>query len=931
MSPENWQKIKALFNEAVELEAAESEAFLEAQTGASTEILAEVRRLLAAEKQNNFEKPVASLAHLWQEDAAEDFIGQEIGNYRVVREIGRGGMGIVFEAVREGGDFSQTVALKLLKRGMDSDAMLRRFRHERQILASLEHPNIARLLDGGMSADGLPYFAMEFVKGQPIDEYCREKDLSINERLRLFLQVCAAVQFAHSRLVVHRDLKPTNILVTESGSVKLLDFGIAKIISPENELQNQTVTSLGMMTPAYASPEQIRGEIVSTSSDIYSLGLILYELLTGVSAYKFPNNRPDEIAKVICEEEPARPSSVIGSKSQVSSSRSQVSSSRFQVPGSKSEKITEDNEQRATGGGQNPQSAIRNPKFLRGDLDNIVLKALRKDISRRYASVEQFAGDIKRHLDGLPVIARPDTFSYRFEKFVSRNRVAVFAGILVFLSLIGGIAATSWQAYRAKQQRILAEKRFGEVRELANNAVFKYYDQIKDLQGATEARETLLKDAATYLDRLAEDAQSDQTLQKDLINAYIRLGDIMGAPHDNANAGDTGAALENYQKSLAIAEGLNRQTPGDWEITGKLRALHTKLGEVFQRMGNAGETKEHFRAAVELSERIAAHEPESPKQLSALGQSYILYGETLPLGTGEGESVTVSSKGFSYLAKALQIAPDDSPSIQRTNMAHIRVGLQINALARDAEDGGDAGKASDYYSQAAEYFRQSREEAQKLVASDAKNAGFRRRLFVAEFNESTALSGLQKTNEALLIQRKMLTETTAVATEAKNAEAQFDLAQAFFELGSTFFRRREFPAAAENIGQAINVYNQIIKADASNVEVQKFRFEAEIKLGTIRFAEKNPAAAAEIYKNALGELQSSSSLKNPDYLQFAEGWITEKLGDTFAAQNDLTGARANYEKTLQIWQNENAAPTNHGFSAAKINYLREKAWRLPVK
>ncbi|HVE60103.1 MAG TPA: protein kinase [Pyrinomonadaceae bacterium] len=911
MNPEKWQKIKAIFNEAVELSAAECKAFLKDQTGADAEILAEVRKLLAAEKQNNFAQPIANLSNLWQDEKAEDFLGKEIGDYKIVREIGRGGMGIVFEAVREKADFSQTVALKLLKRGMDSDAMLRRFRHERQILASLEHPNIGRLLDGGMSADGLPFFAMEFVQGKPLDEYCEEKNLTTAERLRLFLQICAAVQFAHSRLVVHRDLKPTNILVTENGTVKLLDFGIAKILSPENELQDQTVTALGMMTPQYASPEQIRGEIVSTSSDIYSLGLILYELLTGAAAYKFPNNRADEMAKVICEVEPPRPSSVVSSQQ------------------SAAVKDTKDNEQRTTAGGQttNPKSKIQNPKSLKGDLDNIILKALRKEPARRYASVEQFAGDIRRHLEGLPVIARPDTFSYRFEKFVARHRVSVVAGILIFLSLIVGIAATGWQAVRAERQRALAEKRFGEVRELANNSVFKYYDQIKDLQGATEARETLLKDAAVYLDRLAEDAQGDQALQRDLVNAYFRLGDIMGAPHDNANTGDTAAALENYQKAQKIAEQLLSQNAEDWEMIGKLRAAHTKTGEIFQRMGNAEETKNHFRAAVELSEKIAAHEPDSPKQLSALGQSYILYGETLPLGTGENESVTVSSKGFPFLEKAMQIAPDDSPSIQRSNMAHIRVGLQIYALARDAEEAGDEKKAAEFYTKSAEYFRKSREEAQKLVASDAKNAGFRRRLFVAEFNESTSLSGLQKTDEALQIQNKMLTETNAVAADKKNAEAQFDLAQSFYEIGSTYFRRREFAQAFENINKAIAVYNQIITADASNAEVQKFKFEAQIKLGNIKLAEKNYAAAAEIYQNALGELKTSSGAKNPDYQQFAEGWISEKIGDTFAAQNDPERARTNYQKTLEIWQNEKAAPTNHGFSAAKINYLREKTLR----
>ena len=733
------------------------------------------------------QNPLPIFRILWQDEKAEDFIGRQIGSYQITREIGRGGMGIVFEAVRSGEGFSQTVALKLLKRGMDSDAMLRRFRFERQILASLEHPNIAHLLDGGMTEDGLQFFALEYIKGQPLDEYCNEKNLSVTERLRLFLQVCAAVSFAHSRLVVHRDLKPTNIFVTGDGTVKLLDFGIAKILSPDDEnLQNQTVTALGMMTPAYASPEQIKGETLTTASDIYSLGIILYELLTGAKAYSFPNNRPDEMAKIICEIEPPRPSSVAGFKWKTDSIES-------------SDKATNN-----FGKTTNPKSKIQNLKSLKGDLDNIILKALRKETARRYASVEQFAGDIKRHLDGLPVIARPDTFSYRFEKFVSRNRVPVMAGVLIFLTLIGGIAATGWQAVRAERQKVLAEKRFGEVRELANNSVFKYYDQIKDLQGATEARETLLKDAAVYLDRLAQDAQDDPALQKDLVNAYFRLGDILGAPHDNANTGDTAAALENYQKARKIAEQLLETTPDDWEITGKLRAIHTKTGETFQRMGNAEETKNHFRAAVNLSEKIAAHEPESPKQLSALGQSYILYGETLPLGTGENESVTVSSKGFPHLEKALTIAPDDSPSLQRMNMAHIRVGLQIYALAREAEDGSDPKNAAEFYNQAAEYFRKSKEEARKLVTIDGKNAGFRRRLFVGEFNESTALSGLGKTDEALKIQRKILDETTEFAADKKNAEAQFDLAQAFYEIGGTFFRRGDFADASDNIGKAID-------------------------------------------------------------------------------------------------------------------------------
>ncbi len=905
MNSENWQKIKTTFNEAVELAPDKCEAFLQNQNGADKEILAEVRKLLAAEQQNNFAEPVANLSHLWQEDAAEDFLDRQIGNYKITKEIGRGGMGIVFEALRDTPDFSQTVALKLLKRGMDSEAMLRRFRSERQILASLEHPNIARLLDGGMTDDGVQFFALEYVKGQPINDYCNERNLSVNARLRLFLQVCAAVSFAHSRLVVHRDLKPSNILVTTEATIKLLDFGIAKILSPANDFQNQTVTSLGMMTPAYASPEQIKGEIVSTSSDIYSLGLILYELLTGAQAYNFPNKRPDEIAKIVCEIEPPRPSSVI--------------SQHFSANGK-----TADNEDRTANNGHttNPKSKLQYTKSLKGDLDTIILKALRKEPSRRYASVEQFANDIKRHLDGLPVIARPDTFSYRFEKFIARNKISVIAGILIFFSLIGGITATIYQAKRAEQQRILAEKRFGEVRELANNSVFKYYDQIKDLQGATEARETLLKDAAVYLDRLAEDSGNDPVLQKDLINAYFRLGDILGAPHDNANTGDTAAALEKYQKAQTIAEKLLKQNAEDWEIKGKLRAIHTKTGEIFQRMNNAEETKNHFRATLELSEQIAAHEPDSPKQLSALGQSYVFYGETLPLGAGENESVTISSKAFPYLEKALGISSGDSPSLQRLNLAHIRIGLQLYNLARDADEIGDQDKSVKFFEQTEEHFRKAIETADRLLKIDDKNAGFQRRLFISEFNLSTALSGLGKTGEALEIQRKILADTETGAKEISNAEAQFDYAQANYEIGQTYLRRREFAEAEIYIGKALTLYDQIIARDAENAEVQTFRFEARLRLGDVFRRQENFSKAVEIYRSAFDEAAAAPKLKDSPFTGFANGWTNLKIGDALAAQGNTAAACENYKKAFESWRKN--SPEDYGHSAEMLKSLTVK-------
>ncbi len=315
MDSERYQKIKKLFNQAVELSENEREKYL-SENCESVFLREEVKKML--------EYSVDSEEETLEKSAFEVFtngdhnkIPEKIGNYKIVREIGRGGMGAVYEAVRKTDNFTQKVALKVIKRGMDTDKILSRFRHEQQILSSLEHPNIARFLDGGMTDDGLPFYAMEFVEGEFIDDYCYENELSIEAKLKLFRQICAAVQYAHQNLVIHRDLKPSNILVTKDKTVKLLDFGIGKILTPESEAEIGTATELGMMTPAYASPEQIRGERIGTSSDIYSLGVILYELLTGQKPYRLKSKNLAEIESAILESEPVKPSSVVNRQSSV--------------------------------------------------------------------------------------------------------------------------------------------------------------------------------------------------------------------------------------------------------------------------------------------------------------------------------------------------------------------------------------------------------------------------------------------------------------------------------------------------------------------------------------------------------------------------------------------------------------------------------------
>ncbi|MBA2731781.1 MAG: serine/threonine protein kinase, partial [Acidobacteria bacterium] len=371
-----WKKIDGIFKTALELSPAECAAFLEKACASDKELRHEVEMLIKsdAEASSFLDAPaIESAASLLKNNDVASLAGQTIGSYKIIREIGHGGMATVYLAMRADDQYSQHVAIKLIGRGMNTRDILTRFRHERQILANLEHPNIARLLDGGTATDGLPYFVMEYIEGQPIDQYCNTKKSTIVERLKLFRTVCAAVHYAHQNLVIHRDIKPGNILVTAEGTSKLLDFGIAKLLNPELTAQTipMTAPAIRPMTPDYASPEQVRGQQITTASDIYSLGVLLYELLTGQRPYHLKSTSPLEIERIICEQEPERPSESIE-----------------EVP-------LRNGELKNT-----LQLNLLNPKLLRGDLDNIVLKAMRKEPDRRYASAEQFSEDIRRHLEG---------------------------------------------------------------------------------------------------------------------------------------------------------------------------------------------------------------------------------------------------------------------------------------------------------------------------------------------------------------------------------------------------------------------------------------------------------------------------------------------------------------------------------------------------
>lgn len=515
ITPERWRQVDQLLDEALELDPAEIPSFLNRVCDGDDALRRELESLLNAHQQaDDFIEapPQAAIETLLPVAHPSDATGQMIGPYRILSEIGRGGMGVVYKAVRADVEYRKEVAIKLVWTSPHNTQLIKRFRRERQILANLDHPNIARLLDGGTSEQGLPYVVMEYIEGRPITDYCRKQRLSITERLQLFREVCAAVQYAHQALVIHRDLKPSNILVTADGKVKLLDFGIAKLIKPDLvdepfRTQNLT-TGAHLMTPEYASPEQALGEAITTASDVYSLGVVLYELLAGVYPYQLKSHALPEVIRAVTEQEAVAPSAAV--------TRSN---------GAPTERIPE-------GGPEGSMDKLRSR--LRGDLDTIALTALNKDVSRRYRSVEQLSEDINRHLTHQPIAARNPTLGYRIRKLARRQRAPIAAAALVFLTLLGGVIATANQSRIARSERAKAESHAQEA--LRQRAVAE-----------TQAEEA--RKQQSFAEASAADANRQRLLAESLTAETIKQQQLADESRQRAEAGEA-----SYRRLAYAAE-----------------------------------------------------------------------------------------------------------------------------------------------------------------------------------------------------------------------------------------------------------------------------------------------------------------------------------------------------------------------------------------
>jgi serine/threonine protein kinase len=660
MDPANWKQIKTALADAMELASETREEFV---SSLDPVIGDQVRRYLRA--MTNARDFITTPA--WIDRGLVDqstYHPAQVDDFRILRPIGSGGMGTVYLAEHAGDGFKQLVALKLIKRGMDTSAVLKRFLMERRILAELDHPNIARMLDGGSTEDGLPYFVMEYVEGDEIRKYASANNLGLEERLELFRTVCSAVSSAHQKLVVHRDIKPTNILVTKDGEPKLLDFGIAKLISPDWNSDEATLTQFRVLTPEYASPEQMEGGAVSTATDVYSLGVVLYELLTGCRPFSFREKGGRAIADIALTTEPPKPSVIASESSRPNNGTKQqlVHKTLFRPA-----HIT---------------VAAVEPSRLRGDLDNMILKAIRHEPERRYQSVQEFSDDIRRWLDGLPVNATSDSRMYRFRKFFKRHRTAVLTSAAAAILLIAASGVTGWQYSVARDQQAKAEARFQSIRLVARSLLNETSKELENLPQSAEIRDSVVQRAIALLNSLSVDENTDPEFLAEVADAYEQL-----AQSRNWKLRKTSEAIADYRKALSLRERIIRETPENFAAREKLSSTLLGLSEVYDLIGDSEETGRLRSRIVENHRSMLLIEPGNPKTMYTLAAGLEDLAGRIEASSSK-QAAAYRSESFTILTNALWHLPAGKLSAGDTELyvsMKMLQGLLLEKLGRADE------------------------------------------------------------------------------------------------------------------------------------------------------------------------------------------------------------------------------------------------------
>jgi tetratricopeptide (TPR) repeat protein len=811
---ERFLRIEAIFHEALAAPDEAREDLIETQCDGDCALAAEVRSLLDACKA---EEQLTASRRLGPDAGRDNQPGRKrVGPYELDRLLGRGGMGAVYLAHRADGQFEQKVAIKLIDLPLATDLFRERFRQERQILAELQHPYIARLLDGGVTHDGDLYLVMEYVDGVPIHRFCEKQRLSVPQRLALFMRVCEAVQFAHQNLVVHRDLKPDNILVTEDGTPRLLDFGTAKLLSPSLAGPASKLTREGYLsfTPQYASPEQVLGNPITTASDTYSLGVLLYLLLTGTLPYELKELTTAEMLRVICEEPPRKPAQAAGSH-----------------------------------------------RRLDADLEAILLKALRKEPQERYLTTEQLASDVRAYLDGLPVAARRGTLRYRASKFIRRHRWGLTAAALLAATLVAGVAGVLWQARVANEERRQAEARSADLRQLSNSLLSELDEAIKQLPGSTGVQKLLVTRVLEHLDRMAKDAQGDRQTQLDLVDAYTRLGNIQGNAYDQ-NLGDPSGAFVSLGKALAIAGPLAASDSKDREAIRALALVEQSRSEILWQTGKTPEAVPAMREALKSFDALAADPHASATLIYEVSSAYGTLGDEL----GQSGTASLADSTGAVAAYRQSLALDDRAVRVDPNFLRAKRGLSINQMKI-----GSVEMTTDP-AEALKEFQAALQSADALPRSEQDSLPIVRLRAMLLRKLANALERLGAYAQAVpLFEQALEIHQRIAAQDPKDFRALFDVATVLDDEAQSYEdaadpvvaakagdRRVNLALAEKKLAQAAADLERLLKQDPANDVCKSFLGFIQVRIGAIRRILHTPGASDEFSRKGLAALKETA-------------------------------------------------------------------------
>jgi serine/threonine protein kinase len=840
LTPEGWREVSPYLDQVLSLPEDERAPWLESFRAERPDLANLLQDLLQehralAHQQFLERSPVSGTVE-------SSLTGQKIGAYTLVSPIGQGGMGCVWLAERSDGRFDRSVAVKFLNFSLAATGGVQRFKREGRILGQLTHPHIAELIDAGVTANGEPYLVLENVAGKRIDEYCDHHQLSVTARIRLFLDVLSAVAHAHANLVVHRDLKPSNVLVRNDGEVKLLDFGIAKLLAEgadADKTTQLTVEGSGPMTPQFAAPEQITGGAVTTATDVYTLGVLLYILLTGQHPAGTEPRSPAELVKGIVETEPP-----LASETAASAARRHQTEKR----GTTFEKLS---------------------RQLRGDLDTILAKALKKTPAERYGSVTALADDLRRYLNHEPISARPDTLVYRVRKFVYRNRVVVTLVTVAFAAILAGSGGAIYQAR-------IADRRFQDVRKLAHTFVFDLHDEVAKLDGSTKAREMMVQTGLQYLDNLAKNAGGDLELQKEIAAGYMKIGTAQGYP-TQPNLGRMADAMASYRKAGDIYERIARKNGA---YLPDLAAFYRSYAGLFRFSDQPQRARELYVGAIQTFDRLRAHQQLNPEQENIYTRAWCNVGDI-------DEDEENYQQAWTEFGRCSELA--------HTQLIRKRDQQSLNMVAESAERVGTAAQELGHLREALQAFDEDETALRELLAAEPLNPKFHRTLALmyqfrgrVYFSDSYPDYGDPK--RALQdIKLYLQTAQQMLDRDPNNTAAQFSVELATLKV-SHCLQKSDPPAAISLARDSIRMLDQMIASNkGERRRAVSYRAEGLRKLGE---AQLNAGRLAEARSSADLALTASRELaQTPD----DRGNLVEALllaGKASAATRDLAHAES---------------------------------------